>query len=387
MIKTGKGALLAALAVSLIGTTGCPEDEADGPELLTCNTFNERALLAERRDGVDYEVEADCVLFSPSLTIEPGVTIAFGARSGLSVGGIKATGTAAAPIVLRGTSETAGSWRGLFVESDQAGNVLGHVQITHAGGGDFNSNGHLGSVILYGGALVLRDVTLSQGAATGLNALAEASPAVENLTVTTHKTPVTLSVAHFGVLDGTSTLTGNTDDHAVMRTGADIVGEVVVKPTTVPYRVEVAGEFEIWGVRESGALTFNPGVTLKMGPKTGLAVSDQGTLTIAGSAEAPVVFEGVQASAGSWRGIALNSLEEAFSIDHLKLSHAGGGAFDSNGDTAGILLGYASTLLLRNSALSDLGASCGVKITGMGMFTEESNTYDGISSPLCTPPQ
>lgn len=381
-------ALAAVIAAGLCGgVMGCGEAEEDGPERLSCNTFNARALLAERRDGVDYEVEADCVLLTPSLTIEPGVTIAFGARSGLSVGGIQAAGTAEAPIVLQGVEARAGSWRGLFIESDKAGNVLEHVQIAHAGGDAFNSNGHLGSIILYSGRLNLNTVRLTQGAATGLNALAQAAPAVENLTVTTHQTPATLSVVHLGVLDATSTLTGNTDDHAVMLTGADIIGEVVVKPTTVPYRVEVSGGFEVWGVRERGSLTFNPGVTLKMGPKTGLAVSDQGTLTIAGTAEAPVVFEGVTAGPGTWRGVALNSLSESFVIDHLTISGAGGDAFDSNGDRASILLGFESTLTLNDATIRDSGAECGVKITSMGMLTETGNTYDGVTTPVCYPPE
>ena len=163
--------------------TGECEDEEDGDEpaeVLDCAALQEGATLTDDPERkVDYQI--DCVAtINGALAIEPGVVIAFAEDAGLKVDGtgvIEAIGDECDPIRLIGLDPTPGSWKGLLVQNDElVDNLLEHVEIRHAGGSAFNSNGDLGAIVLWAeSALTLRDATISDSASYGINATYSAS--------------------------------------------------------------------------------------------------------------------------------------------------------------------------------------------------------------------
>jgi len=85
--------------------------------------------------GIDYRiVDSVSIVSTKSLTIDPGVTIQFAPGTIFNISGsLNATGTAGDPIVFKGAGGTAGSWRGIFIKTDNSV-VMDHVTITDGGG-------------------------------------------------------------------------------------------------------------------------------------------------------------------------------------------------------------------------------------------------------------
>ena len=88
------------------------------------------------------------------LVIAPGTTLEFQEDAGIEIstdGGLIADGTEDDPILFTGTSETAGWWNGIFVESRNADNLLNGVTVEYGGGDDF-VGAPAGNVIIGSGA-------------------------------------------------------------------------------------------------------------------------------------------------------------------------------------------------------------------------------------------
>ncbi|MDP3237165.1 MAG: hypothetical protein Q8N26_30535 [Myxococcales bacterium] len=78
-----------------------------------------------------------------TLAIGEGVTITFAQNASLRVTGqgrLRAVGTAATPIVLRGQDDRRGAWKGVGVSTDATDNRLEHVQLTGAGNAAWTGN-------------------------------------------------------------------------------------------------------------------------------------------------------------------------------------------------------------------------------------------------------
>lgn len=93
--------------------------------------------------GIDYRVvDSVSIVSTKSLTIDPGVTIEFAEGTVFNISGsLDATGTAGNPILFAGAGSTAGSWRGIFIKTDN-NVVMDHVTIT-GGGGDATDKANL----------------------------------------------------------------------------------------------------------------------------------------------------------------------------------------------------------------------------------------------------
>ncbi len=90
-----------------------------------------------------------------SLTIEAGTQLLFEDEGSINVrnGGYFATeGTSTNRVLLSGLVEQPGSWKGILNESDDQRNVIDYAEIAYAGGGSHNSNGDLGTIIVWANA-------------------------------------------------------------------------------------------------------------------------------------------------------------------------------------------------------------------------------------------
>lgn len=116
--------------------------------------FADRYIEGERTWqalNVPYRVDGFIQMNSDEgLTIEAGAELRFNAESGIyNYGYLIVEGTTASPVLLTGYTESPGAWLGIANDSDDVRNLIDHADIAYAGGGQFNSNGDLASVLLW----------------------------------------------------------------------------------------------------------------------------------------------------------------------------------------------------------------------------------------------
>lgn len=181
--------------------------------------------------GSPYTVPGDLTIApGVTLTVAPGTTLTFAnsdlmaanadtTRSELiAFGTLNAQGSPAAPIVFRGATATASSWRGLRFPAGSSGSTLSHAEIAHAVHGIESATA--GSVVLSqldvhhngtgmrvaAGTLTLDAVTLRDSTGHGLEVLSGGSASVQNTVIrsnfgagihyTTNSPSQSLSVGH-----------------------------------------------------------------------------------------------------------------------------------------------------------------------------------------------
>jgi hypothetical protein len=118
-------------------------------------------------EGIDYRVvDSVSIVSTKSLTIDPGVTIEFAEGTVFNISGsLDATGTAENPVLFTGAGGAAGSWRGIFIKTDNSV-VMDHVTIT-GGGGDTTDKAN---VIIRKGAVsvTITNSTITNSAGYGV---------------------------------------------------------------------------------------------------------------------------------------------------------------------------------------------------------------------------
>jgi hypothetical protein len=90
-----------------------------------------------------------------SLTLEAGATLLFEDASSIGVedgGYLAAMGVQDKMVTLSGLTEQPGSWLGIINYSDDIRNVIDFTEIAYAGGGAHNSNGDLGTIVVWANA-------------------------------------------------------------------------------------------------------------------------------------------------------------------------------------------------------------------------------------------
>src|SRR6185503_8605708 len=143
------------------------------------------------------------------------------------------------------------------------------------------------------------------------------------LTVTrTGGVPITVATNGIPTLPKGGTLTGNTTDQ-ILVTGTDYYeGKGTAPNLGIPYYID--GDFLMDG---GASLTIEPGVTFIMPAGTLIEVgwnSTIATFIAKGTAQAPIVFQGLDTTNGYWRGINVraNALSTT-AIDHVTIKNAG----------------------------------------------------------------
>jgi hypothetical protein len=338
--------------------------------------------------GVPVRVLEDGVVsVGEGLTVEAGAVVQFETNAGLSVGGalpLLVQGTATEPIVFEGTTAARGHWRGVLIDGDEPTTVhtLEHLTLRDAGGGAFNSNGDLGGLIVWADQQVtLRDVTISGCAEVGLNATYTGSTLVLDgvNTLTDNALPAWIEPNLMSAFRTGDVYSGNDQDHILVTEGG-VDGTHVWQPLDVPYLVRSVTEiFYNVSFGDTSNLTIQPGVEVAFDTQTGL--SSTGTFNALGTATDPIVLRGVLPVAGHWKGLYFedpDDLSAVFTLDHVQISDAGGAAFNSNGDLAGVIAWADTSLTATNVAFTNLAAQCAVNTR----YADVTDTYDLAGSTV-----
>ena len=297
-----------------IASTSIPAVELD------CS-INTATTLVNGPAAVDYVVS--CVVdITAALTIEPGVVIEFEENGGLGIydnGSINAVGDANNQIIFRSTSGVKGFWRGIHVETNSISNEFDNVIIQDAGSNYVYCCNEPASLLIKSGKFAISNSQLENGAGIGISVRDDAEMRTfSNVVVTTHdEYPMRLSMKRTADLDGmASDFTGNSNPYLQIYNAA--MNEATTVPSTnIPYLLDE----QVLDITEN--LTLKAGVELVMGENTGLGVYDDGSLTIEGTASAPVIIRGFEAIAGYWRGIHMETNSLSNDISYAQISEAG----------------------------------------------------------------
>lgn len=324
------------------------------PQELGCDFFLQDRTLEDNPDApVDYIVTCRASV-EGKLTINPGVVILFINDGGLhfqTSSSIHAVGTVDKPIVMSGTESNPGWWAGLFFRSGDSSNIMEHVSVSYAGGGEYNGHGFANVAVYSGATLNMKNCIIANSLETGLNASWRYIDInLENNIFTQNPQPLKISYANVHKISANNSFTGNILDRVLLYGDSEAIEEDVIwQKLNVPYRS--LGNI---GVGAQGTLTINPGVEIEMGSNTG--IGSTGGLKIVGTAELPIIINGEFSGSGSWKGIYMNSTHVINEIGFVKISDAGENPTINKG---AVSLWYDAKLNIHDTEFKD-AASCGV---------------------------
>lgn len=387
--KFPKTTFILLLLTALISSCSSDDDNDSGtPELETlvidCSSqilAGEVVTLENRNDGIDYII--DCVyVVDGDFIIEPGVTIQFGTDAGIRVyeeGAIQALGTAQNQVVFTGENQIPGSWKGIFIDSNDIKNKIEHAKIEYAGGGSFNSNGDLGAVIVYSDSrLNMNNTTITNSEAYGFNAsYGEDELILENNTITSCNAPMYILGVYITTISGGS-YTGNNLD-AIVADRSFIANEShhIWTKLNVPYHFPEGMDV----TNSGGKLTIMPGVVMKFGQDTDLAISEgasgnKPSLIAVGTAAEPIIFTSIDNTLSAWRGIYFDSPSTLNEIGFATIENA------SNAAQEGAITNWSGTVLNVHDVLFKDITFCGIKYTPITVTTSNLS-YDNVGTPIC----
>lgn len=342
------------------------DDSVDQPVVviqpieLDCDYFLENRTLVDNPNApIDYIISCNAQVRA-DLVIEPGVVIAFTQDAGLNFyeneSSIRAVGTANLPIILTGTNNVRGFWRGLFIDSTDPSNILDHVTISYAGGQAFNSNGDRGNVIVYADAsLTMTNCLITHSATSGLNARYGGSNlTLENNSFTNNANPLLINYIYVGTTSATNNFIGNDLDRVLLYMYSSAFEENTTwKRINVPYRTFNGGVSQI---KANANLIIEPGTIIEMTAGSYINVTENGGLKAVGTSASPIIIRGETAAAGAWKGIKFDGTNVINEIAYAQISDAGEDPTNTKG---AVYLWYEAKLNIHDVQFNDL-LVCGV---------------------------
>lgn len=360
--------------VGLLAACGPTGDNNGGGETVefTCEDITEDTTLSDQGTSPDYRIECDVIdVRGAVLTIEPGTEIAFGPDSGfefLDNGAIIAEGTESDPIVMRGTSEVAGLWKGLSLATTRPENSLSYVTIRHAGSSPFLSSGPaalgIGRSPGDEGSAGIQNVTIEESGGRGIrvNAYGQIDSLTDVIVRNSAEEGLIINAEDIESVSGEVTLEGNSDN-TILVAGGNIVADTTWSASTLPFHLKdglnsAPGTIK---VTDGNLLTINEGFEMEFGADT--SIESIGFITMNGTQESPIILRGDNDAQGHWKGIEVesNSTENVWS--NVELRNAGSSSHGGIEEfVAAIVLSRIqgdTQLTINDSIIADSGG-CGV---------------------------
>lgn len=318
------------------------------------------------------------------VTLGAGVVIEFGADVRFWMNGnaayLNAEGTSSKKIILRGSDQVKGSWRGLSFTSNNVNNKLIHVNLLHAGSsvmGGQKTAVHIQSNVT--ARVIIQQTSITQTAGYGvfIDGNGGLIPEYSGNTISNNDAaPIRLGAGGITSLDKNSTYANNgtqaIEVAAAGNTNVRFENGGTIPALPIPYHWYSSAELRSNVTFEAGATSlFNAGLRLW--------VTDEGALIADGTAANKITFSALTQSAGSWEGIEIASPSNLNKINQGVVSYGG----NPSGRGANIYMfgsGAGSQLTLTNSTISNSQTYGLLTAAGTINLTQNGNTFSNNAS-------
>jgi Bacterial Ig-like domain (group 2) len=270
-----------------------------------------------------YQAEAPLTVNGGTLTIQPGVRIAFGPSASLTIasgGRMTAVGTAANPILLT-SQEGSALWRGVrFNDSRSADNVLHYVTIERGG-----SAGWSGAVYSKAGLLLdgnstvdIQHSIISGSGGQGITVTVDAEMTFENNVLRDNAVAAWVHPNTAGFISGNTQFVGNAANlvRVVFGNNDRVSTAQTWSALAVPYEVQDRMFIE-------APLTVEAGTIIASRTDVSFIVRDGGSLTAVGTDASPITFTSVEDLKGYWKGLQITTAAVKNRFDHVIFENGG----------------------------------------------------------------
>lgn len=310
------------------------------------------------------------------LIIEPGVKIVFESNVALNIessGAILAEGSASEPIVMTGTTESNGFWKGVGVFSSDIRNVMDFVEVYYGGsaeyGGGLYAKFNVG--IENGDKMKVTNCTIAQSGDYGLYVEngGELTGFANNAFKNNTGMPLAIDANNMTQMDASSSFTDNGHQYV------ELFGSILNLGTESTW-VAFADGTPYWvtgDIRVETGLRINEGVVMEFGSDLDMSIQGTGYIIAKGTATNRVSFLGKAGTAGSWRGVHIFTNDTKNEFDYVEIAHGGsnepgGGLYElanlgiENGDRAKV----------TNSIIRDSN--------GYGLYVEKGGALEAFAN-------
>jgi hypothetical protein len=313
-----------------------------GPTVLTDDILTATRLRNVYADplAVDYILDGYVNVLA-QLTIDPGVRIQAGQNALLTVeqnGAIIAVGTADSAIVFTGSVESAGTWYGLYILSNNPQNRFEYCQIGYGGNNSY-ANLYVGSSaqVAIRNCVLHHSLTCGMQIESGATITGFASNQFLNNTIAGISIPSEL----LGKLDAGSTFVGNNGKDVVQVYSNGVSTPQTWPKTDAPYYFE--NTLSIYS-----ALTISAGAVLIMAEDTTIDIHTTGSLKAVGTATDSVIIRGEIAAAGYWNGMTFYSNDSNNVLQYVSISDGGTSSYANIWVSSGARLSITNTSSIRS---------------------------------------
>ena len=333
---------------------------------------------------VPYFVTGDVTVSDSEFTIDPGATFYFDAETGFrlrSGAEFTITGTQEDPITFTASEQTPGWWNGVWVvATTHPNNVMEHVIIEYGGREEFHSSTNPANLTVSrslssnAASLTLKNSVLRNGAGLGLYLHDNGSlpNSMANTMTGNAGGPAMAFTSGAHYFDAASSFSGNGANNFVWIEGNTLDESVTWQALVVPYGM--MGDSRV----EDNDFAIEPGARLYFDLNSGLDLRGDISFTIKGTPEDPIVFTGMEKSAGWWKGIFITESQQPNNeMEHVIIEYGGSNAWHSSVEPANLTLGRS---LSSNNARMTLGNSSLRFSDGHGLYVHEGSQ---INNDVC----
>ena len=318
------------------------------------------------------------------LSSAPGTRVEFAQDRSLWVepmGALAAIGTTDAPITFAGATSGAGFWKGISVRSTTADNVLEHAVVDGAGSSMWTGNAESTAAVYIEAEGMLRMTNTTISASGDYAVFASEGANIDGFSgnrIEGNARAMIVSPDLVGDIGADTVFVDNGEQRVrVSLTSLDALDRAQTwNALSVPYLVTQRVDV----VRD---LVVAPGTTIEFAMGAYFAISERGSLSAVGTADAPIVFTGAEAVPGFWRGLEFATMSADNQLEQCRVEYGGGEAWSGAADSeASVQVGGFYTpgrVTLRSVRIAHSGGN------GLQVFDDGSSVactdmaYDDIA--------
>lgn len=276
-------------------------------------------------------------------------------------GFIEANGTAAEPIIITGTSNMAGFWRGIWNQSSDFDNVLNHVHISGAGSNNMTTGAPRAGLHVSGNRLNINHCTFSNINGYGISVTStDVQIPLESCSFSENEQgAMRITAAQMRYIDSETDF----NNHEILITGTTLNSDtdhVWPAPRNGNYVfTSTISVYDNVTIEAGAVLLFDNDVLLRFR-------GGSGKYQALGTEDNPIIFKGSVEQAGSWRGTTIESSNLENHFEHVYYYHAGHTNLITGFGKAAV--GFSSD---ARGTFSNIHFD---EIDGYGMYIRHSNT-------------